>query len=444
MGERDLALGQKPWNSRMLPAALGLLYVGLLLLHLPIRPYSDDLWYMEELYKWDSFFALQADYYMGWSGRIVSSALAFWLMGKAFWLWRLLNPLVAVGLVYGVARIGAAKPTARTTVAVALLLLLAGPGVLDYSVFWATGSLYYLWPVTGAVWLLLPFFDLALRGETRLRFLPARMPLAVAACLGNEQATACAVGFMAVILAVYLLRRKKILWRHTALLGAGAAAAAVLFASPGSQKRYQQESYLYFLEFKTGFYEVPTGEKVAGGIAWMYGMLFSLVLVLLLALYAASWYRVYRQSGRDKTLPGLLLFGLLCFSAALVFPQQADAMFRFGEAATGGGVGSFWLAAAPYAYWTLFLAALCYLLARQNWYYLLGLLAGLCTLVVLFWSPTIYTSGERTLFVLVVVLVAMLAAQFKNKVPALPLVLIACLAAANLIRLVGRLQLFYG
>lgn len=426
--------------------AMLLLYIALFLMHLRIAPYADDIWYIQKMHEWPSFFALMGDFYLTWSGRVVANAIAFLLLGNAFWLWKLLNPLCLLLLAVGIARYAAPKPKLRHICFALILLFLSGPGVLDYGVFWATGSLYYLWPATAAVWLLRPFFQLALEGETNIRRLPVYAILALFACLCNEQITACVLGFMVVALGRYIIKNRRFSWRHGLLLGLGALAAVVLFAAPGSQSRFQQESYLYYVEHHTGFYEVPFFTKIANGVTWSFSMFTSVMYILLMVLFAILWYQLFAPGTGKKSRGQIPLFLILALNVAAALPQQVDFLFTFYSLSTlyGASAAQVFSILVPYVWWGLFLGCLIYMLARhQNRYYLLGFLAALASVAVLFFSPTIYTSGERTLFAASVIITTMLAARTKAKLPWPAVAFTACIAAFNVARLLSRLQLFY-
>lgn len=417
-------------------------YLALLALHLPIKPYSDDLFYMDGM-RQSNVFALVGDYYLHWSGRVTSNFLAYGLVGSgAFWLWKLLNPMMVLLLCWGMVRLVQPKPRLQSCVVALLLLFVLGPGVLDYAVFWATGSVYYLWPLAGAVLLMHPFLDLALRRQTAIKWYPLRVVLAALCCMCNEQISACVVAFMAVILLRHFVAARKLPARHLVLLALCVAGALVLFLAPGGSERMAVESARYGDKYGVDFGLLPLGQKLQNGLAWMFGMLFANDYLVLVLLFFAFW-----AAGRQSQKPawGMALFGLGALAVAFSFPRPVQPVFSFlplGQVFSGGLAG---LATglAPYLFWLVFFAALVVMAGRQGFYNALALLAAVCTLVVLFFSPTLFDSGERTMMVAGVLFITLLLGRMKAKLPAPALVTLACLVAVNLYRLVGRLAVFW-
>lgn len=434
------------WKAYSLPILMVAGYVFFLLLHLRIQPYSDDIWYIETARTKDNFFTLQWDYYLSWSGRVVSSALSFFLLDKAFWLWRLLNPALMVCMTWAIDRIVQKKPDSKMFALTMLLLLCLGPGVLDYAIFWATGSLYYLWPITGALFALHPFFDLAFRGEVKIRGYVPRAVLALLCVLGNEQLTLCVLGFMVVCLAGRWLKTKKAPgWRYWLMLALSGVGALVLFLAPGNSIRYMEESYLkYYLKFFVGFPETPLLTKASRGTAWVFEMLFGVLFVSLVLLMAFCWLRRYSQRQGRARLPMLAVLGL---AAALSFPSPVEPVFTFAdleETFVGEGLAQGLLALLPYLFWLGFLGVIGYVLVRENLYLAIAYAAALCTVVMMTFSPTIYASGPRTLMVAGVIIVAVCLALAKERITPVVLTTVGMLAAVSVARLVTRLPLFYG
>lgn len=425
---------------------MALVYIPLLCMHLPIKPYSDDIWYASAVNSADNFFTLQSFYYTDWSGRIASSALTFALVGKAFFLWKLLNPAVFIVLCWAIARIAAKTPKLKHFFVVLVLLLLAGPGILDYSVFWATGSMYYLWPAAAAAVLLVPFFDLALRKETCIKYFPLYIILCFFACLGNEQITACVLGFMGVAIADYIIKNKSLPWRFWVLFGVSLAFALVLFLSPGTQSRFVQETAAYAKETGLYFAELSFGTKISNGITWMFSTMVPLLYLTIIILYGASWRRVYTLNPQKTGARVMRAVTLVVFCGALaaVFPTALEPLLSFEP--FGGlwqsGFGGVVKTLLPYVFWLVFLCLLAFLLGMQNRYYAISLLAALCTMIALFFSLAIYNSGERTMFAALVILTGAAAGVIKGRVKMPVAVFGVVLAAVNTARLLTRIRLF--
>ncbi len=457
---------REPW---LLAAALFACWLVLFLMHLPIQPYSDDIVYMQRAQEM-GLFSFLGDFYMTWSGRIGSNALCWLLLGQGFALWKILNPLVIIALCYGAARVFCTKVSLKNILIALLFLFALGPGVLDYAVFWATGSLYYLWPVAVGMFVIMPFLDMRRKtgGEpippqkqAQVSLFVLRILAALFVGMCNEQLSACLLGFMALILAEHFFVKKRIAAKHLIIFACVAASFLVMMLAPGGGVRYAHEAQVFSDIFGTSFADMSAGERILRGVNWMYSaMFFSLYLVLLL-VFALSWHAKYYGTSAQNSLlkqkpprcakigRGLKypLLALLCVSVLISFPTRIEYLFTLGylhELDVSQGVLYVVQTLLPYAYWTLFLAGIFYLLFCKNAAYALGLFAALCTLAVMVLSPTLYFSGERTLFVAGVLLVIIMLGLVRKKMPAPLLVAVLCLVGFNTVRLVSRLSVFYG
>lgn len=414
--------------------ALALIYLFLLAIHLLTTPFGDDIWYGDKAHEMN-LFRFISWYYLEWSGRVTSNALNFLFMGYGYDLWRFLNPIIFMLLAWAVVRISGAAMSIRNYIFVFALFFLFSAAILDYAVFWATGSIYYLWPATMAVFLLTPFIRLALRGETSIRLYPIYIVLAILSCMCNEQVTLCVLGCMVVTLLHYIIKNRRLPIRQGILFVLSILSSLVLFLSPGTKLRVVSETETFF----PAFADMSTFGKIDFATPWFFTA-FSIQLVLVvILLFAVCLWSFWKNPGKIPAWfkwPILCLLGLACAMAARGDESYYVAFTQPSLLAQQGMVKAFFFV-LPYLFWGLLFVVLFLLLLRANLYYGLGFLMAVLSLVVLFFSPTIVASGMRTLFFAGIIFIVLILAQIKKPVHPALLVFTSCFA---LINIAGRIE----
>lgn len=390
-------------------------YIILFAVYSQITPFADDLYY-NDVSRSMSLFEFIPHFYKTWSGRIFSNILAYGL-GRFFILWKIFTPIVFLLLCWGITRIVSEKVTTKHLILTFLLMFLMGNKIIDYAFFWATGSLYYLYPITCAIILLIPFFDYAFRKKREFGKFPLYVVLSIIACMGTEQVSICTLAFMALVLLQGLLQEKKILIKHLILFILSLGSTLIMLLAGGSSLRFVEESHKFYPEFL----DMNVLQKVFRGLPWLFDSIFSLNYLLYFILFLCAIY-LYLQSRsitkceikkytlnnithsflsvkNIKTIAVYVIFILIILSR---FPNRIESMYNFGKL-------------FPIAFWGFSYIVLILILYKRSLYYMWGLLAIVGANGMLMFSPTIYASEQRTSAVSSIIFIVMIASLIKDK-----------------------------
>lgn len=421
-------------SPQRLLIGLGVMYIFLFALHCIVGYYGDDLYYKDMVNEMGLFPFIQW-FYVKWSGRVISNILTGFFVRSTltFWLWRFLNPLVILFLVHGIVRLTSAKINLRNHLFVLLLFFLIGGTALDESIFWATGSFYYVWPLTAAVYLLIPFFRLAFRQESTLRHYPVYIVLAVVAGLCNEQVFLCAMGVMLVTSLHYVIKARRVPLRHIILFVVTLASGLAMLLAPGVPLRVLSE----IKDHQPDFGDLSTLDKISNGIPWFFSRSIMVLYLLAVLLFGVALYRYWKKSG--PAILRWIFFCVLALTVAVGFPLRMLSFVSYDAVAATAPFPAAVQSLGSYI-WALFFLALLILLFRLNAYYGLAFLAGTCSAITLFFSPTMIASGHRTWFVFAVICIILILAQWKKRnVNTFLLAGTACFSLLHIFYLVARL-----
>ena len=128
-----------------------LIAVLMIIIHIIIKPYGDDLFFMSypyhfsnELISW-----LTHRYYI-WSSRILIEAV-LWVIARNFLLWKILNIIVILVLYLFTAKLIINKDSDKKMYLVVALCIICYPFFHLGTAGYMTTSVFYLWPLTAAV-----------------------------------------------------------------------------------------------------------------------------------------------------------------------------------------------------------------------------------------------------------------------------------------------------
>lgn len=388
-----------------------LLYVMLYAYHFSVSKYPGDDFFYAKASKSNHIVPWLINRYHTWSGRIFPDAMEFTFLRNWVWLWHLINPLFILLLAYGIVRIWKRE--------VGLLELLASLAILGYlkdnvlssGFFWITGSMNYLWPITLGVWAMIPYADLVFRKDRVENNLLLILTLIFGflASIGNEQAALCMSCF-AVLAHLELIRQKRGQDKRLVLITfAIIAGTCILLFAPGNQVRWVKEVAYWY----PGFGQLTIKDHFYLGTIWGFGKLFVDMrnLVLLLSIFAII------LALKDKNTRSNKIFQLFTILFAIILWFHINGLglgqlygfneiknFRFTSTLFSLAFlqKNFIISIFPYSFWTIYSFMLVYLLvksSKQRLFVLVNFLAAAATLMVMFFSPTIYASGNRVLAV---------------------------------------------
>lgn len=389
-----------------------------------IIKYSDgDDAYFYEMAHSMGFFEYLKMRYITWEGRMTSEAMTYISMyfGKSFW--NVANAgmltLLVGGLVKLVKKIsGTIEPQKEAVLTLFMCtgILMMGVPVIGYAGFWVTGSTFYLWSVVAGIWAAIPIAELAFSPEkVNWKSYLYAIPCGFIAAMGLEQIAAVVITFGVLTVIYHFYKEKKVHVLTAIEVIIMIAGLVLLFVSPGTSARSGQELE-WMPEYDT--MSVPhhvfiTLQWILSGFANYHKILVSAVLLLLMTVY------LYQEQKKQKnriavsvlTAVGMIsawisLLGSNLFSElGMGVPERMEPVLRTATLASLSATEIF------ACIWQMLLLILMGILLwktgetlLEKSVMLLMLLASVASAAVMYFSPTMYVSGPRVMFVTAVLL----------------------------------------
>lgn len=364
----------------------GIIFIALYLCSFQVKRYGDD-WtffhYTEEL----SLPAFMRTY-REISGRIFSTAFSYIFVGRFFELWRILNVAVLMACPYGLVCI--VKRTVRPgdfLLALGFYLTL-DTSILWMSTFWGAGSVNYLWPVTAAIWLMVPFADAQFRGAEKPRCFPLLVIAAMIAGGSNEQVALCAVCFMLAFLLSSLYKRRRIHPQYLVLFLVSLAFLGLMLLGAGTSNRYSAEMAWHFPELAS----YSGVERLQMSIQWMADRLFGHLGFFVVFLYAFFVYMYLRKEKANRYVTAALAAPMVLLAMApFLLQEQASRLLLTFDKLSGSPMNYI-----AYLLWGGMACVVFIALCRYSPFCALCLCAAVASHVMMLFSPTLYASGYRT------------------------------------------------
>ena len=259
--------------------------------------FGDDYYYAAFIKKGaDYFLSENIFHYQYTNGRALVHLLDELLLGVDFWFWRVFN-IACVGLlIVGIAKIASRCYRAditsrryeysRAVIAASAIFGVIDLAILRQSVYWATGALNYLFPITALVW----FYYFYRRDFERfsgnwLLVIPAFF---VAATTEQVSAAAVLVSLCFIVSSV-VVKRLAPKPAYIASFISSAAGFCTLYLSPGNSARTEYYPDFYALSLfervRYNFRELTTVVLGRGGIGMIVCLAFILIIYVCVSKY---------------------------------------------------------------------------------------------------------------------------------------------------------------
>lgn len=200
--------------------------------------------------------------YTEWSSRIsIEAAIALTI--EHLWLWRFLNWLMVLCMVWLVAKLLPSGGQRSVLPLFCAGFFLFDPQVLYWSIWWVTGSFNYFWPAVLAMLAMLPF----LWPEAGRRVFWFSIPAVLFAGF-HEQVVLLLLGLQ-LVLAGWLWRQKRLTELHLLQMALCGVLLLVVLWSPGSRLRFQAA-----LVVMPGFERLALWERLVQGLDNFLGHIF--------------------------------------------------------------------------------------------------------------------------------------------------------------------------
>lgn len=376
---------------------------------------GDDAFFLKQIAAHGGFFDFTSYLTKTMNGRIAATAMLWFVFKLPIWFWRFCNAFVITAFVLVLSEIlSVFRKDDELKIGNIILSLgtfaVAGAGVIGYSCLWITGSVNYLWPVASGLVSIYPVLLFVFKGR---RFSPVSWLISfvcgLVTTLSQEQAAAVYVCFLLIILIYYCAGKKEFCIPLAILTAIMIAAAVILVVSPFTAERTDRE-----LRWLPEYATMNLSQKLFITVQWMihsftHGLRF--VLVLLWVYLGIAFIKAKKYAlGIIPFLFSLIAVVPVFFAKFLIdvglndldMTKSVSRAPRFSDlSAVQTGMIAFWIA--------VLIATLVLILLNKKdgkvpYSDALLFLAALASCAIMFFSPSIYASGERTLFVAAVLL----------------------------------------
>ncbi|WP_140490630.1 DUF6056 family protein [Bifidobacterium sp. UTBIF-68] len=386
--------------------ALATMYVITYITLLPVvRAEGDDTYFMEQLsHTAPVDWVIQR--YMTWSGRIFSESSAAFFLPLPQIAWRLADAGMIVLLSYSLTRITFSVFSIKKLFISYAAVWLIAPSVWLSASYWVAGSFAYLWPAAIGC-----FSTLLLVGLIRarsVRFWGIYIVAAVLASLGVEQVGPCIVAFGFITVVALYVRDKSFSIPAVVYTLASACALLVELLAPGSAVRNEREMQVRYPEFEDMSFIV----KIYKGVIWHFGYMYNYLFVLVFAMAVVAIFIVISGKGLQHKFISIrsctfdVDYLLAYFVTAMIFIVACASQLRILSTLSvfdlRGNSSSLLRWLLPFAFWIVLLFAVWMLVMRVDGsycYQFFMISAAIASGALMYFSPTIYASGPRSMFI---------------------------------------------
>lgn len=377
-------------------------------------PTHDDTLFPKLLAQFDSTVDYLLFRYKAWSGRVLIDLLLPYVLKSDVWLWRILNAIAITFLLSGIWVLGdlgrkttSIKEQWLLAFSVVFLFFMSKGDVLEWGVFWATGSMNYLWPTACLFGALIPYCNLISGKKTsNLMWFFTILPGIYASY--QEQTALILITFALLCLVFHYFHHGRFSIPGALILVLFASNFFLLITAPGNVARLEHE----VVKFYPNFHNVSLIEKIKLGINYtllnhfFYESVKHFFIIPILTVFLAYKEKV----AIARKIP--ILFSLLYIAVCLLFARGLEGEFGailnldlYGTISENTATKEISLHLLP-----IFLGILALMAIPIGWLAIFSLtptcfklilfyFAGICSSFVLSFSPTMYASGYRIFFV---------------------------------------------
>ena len=390
---------------------------------------GDDVFFIQNCTSMNLFEYLKWRY-VSWTGRMSSEAMMHIVFNLGIWFWRIVNAMMIVALPVAMVKlVNVGKQTSF------LLLVLAFSGFIlmdvkafGYSCIWVTGSMNYLWCDVCGIIALLPVAKLYMNQEGMKNAVENTtffytIPCAMIAALSSEQMGAVLIAFELLMIAAIAYKYHKIhvmLFVQTIL---SMIAFLILFLAPGNDLRVAFSVVNYIPQYEM----LHLGERIFMTAQWLLSsfanenaILLSCIWIAGIVILSAKKEMLSESGNRNRSYKIFsimsVIFMIPVFLSKLGFPLFTDMGIDLSEMT--GLVEQVPILASlsgrqifAMIWWSVamvFTFVLLWRVTNASPVVLLIYLGAIASEATLFFSPTIYSSGERVFFLTDIMLLIIL------------------------------------
>ncbi|MBO0445510.1 hypothetical protein JZO78_04070 [Enterococcus ureilyticus] len=373
---------------------------------------TDDEWFQRMSHQKD-YLTYILNRYMTWSARIFPDSIMYFIFSLPMILYWSITSLAMILSAYSIARFTKKEVKTFDIFLVCTLFGFMNFEMFFHSFLWITGAVNYLWPLALGLCSMIPYADYVFRGNKweKKSWISLSIICTFLFSISNEQYLI--VGFCAALCGHITLLVKKekqsiLLLFKTFIMFMG---ILFMYFAPGNALRLQMETEKWYPDFN----ELSVFSHIKVGLNFMvtgiYNNVFSLLLLVIL-----SSILLLNLNRYSFLLISLIIACLSCmylfpgFSSGLAQIYNYSAKQLFSMEAFSAVMKNFFVAIVLYGVTMLAI----YKGASYKIFSLLCMIAALFSIIMLWFSPTLFASGSRV-FVCAGVLFLIVAFDLVNK-----------------------------
>lgn len=381
-------------------------FLLVLLVHQFMNFSNDDVNYFSSVLDKMSIFEFIGHRYNSWSSRVLIEALLSVLSRNVF-LWRVLDSLVIVLLVFSINKLFSKSLNVNSYLLVMLLFLLYPFINMREAGFCAT-TLNYLWPLSFMLFGFIPFRDMVYQEKSNKLLYPFYILGLVYAC--NQEQCVCIVFVVSLAFLAYAMKKNMKIWYPLLAFCLSFLGLTFILTCPGNEARKVAETLNWYPNYvKANFFD-----KVYLAIASSISLLLANGIVLWVFSYVLAKISLKVGKRMDK----IIALGINFVLTIMLFLNAYSRLFHkkyllFSYFTDSGNPLQFNFQSLLFLVLGLgiflsFIYLIYHLFDKERYFYILVLLLGLGTRVMMGFTPTIFASGSRTMIFLYFALIILI------------------------------------
>lgn len=361
------------------------LFIFVFALHLFMRPgEADDLWFINNYTGNPLSFAYMR--YMQWSSRFLIEMVLVFIASLPLIVWKVLDTLMIVLLFYSGNKLLNIKN--RKILIFEIFLIMILPWKVFGETGWIATTLNYTWPIT------LGFYGFSILLEEKTNFLKQIISFFCIIFACNQEQMCCVMlAFIIICFCIRTFQKKNnkvflIPFIICILMG------VLHIICPGNSMRQISEMQTWYPAYQN--FDVL--DKISIGIiSTVTAILFDFRIIYIAFIGMLILYTKYLPL--NKKLYYIIQFILVCFIFINIYPFDSTQLMFYSKAQESIVI-TFMNFVLPVLLFSLLISIVIYLILKTknkyNYMFVLLFLSGICSRLILGFSPTVYASGKRT------------------------------------------------
>ena len=361
------------------------LFIFVFALHLFMKPgEADDLWFINNYTGNPLSFAYMR--YMQWSSRFLIEMVLVFIASLPLIVWKVLDTLMIVLLFYSGNKLLNIKN--RKILIFEIFLIMILPWKVFGETGWIATTLNYTWPIT------LGFYGFSILLEEKTNFLKQIISFFCIIFACNQEQMCCVMlAFIIICFCIRTFQKKNnkvflIPFIICILMG------VLHIICPGNSMRQISEMQTWYPAYQN--FDVL--DKISIGIiSTVTAILFDFRIIYIAFIGMLILYIKYLPL--NKKLSYIIQFILVCFIFINIYPFDSTQLMFYSKAQESIVI-TFMNFVLPVLLFSLLISIVIYLILKTknkyNYMFVLLFLSGICSRLILGFSPTVYASGKRT------------------------------------------------